>query len=248
MLRGLYTSASGMLATQAQSDIVADNIANVRTPGYKEEQASNTSFPTMLLERIGGNTPTETTPIGGIGTGVVINRITRLNQLGPIQTTELDTDLALVSQGFFVVRTPDGDRYTRNGQFQVSQGYLQTADGHLVLGLDNEPIGPLGQDFKVNSDGMILDEDGTVGHQLQIVDLPQESLERAGQSLFSSNQQPQVVANVEIRQGAIESSNVDVSNQMVKMITVMRAYEANQKVIQTQDATLEKAVNEVGRI
>lgn len=249
MLRGLYAGASGMLAAQTQSEIIGDNVANIRTPGYKSEEASNKAFPSMLLERTSkvGEMP-ENMPIGGMGAGVVVDQITRMNIQGALQTTDLSTDFALTSNGYFTVETPNGERYTRNGHFQLnSEGMLQTVDGNAVLG-ENGPIGPLSKDFTVDTTGVIMDRGETIG-QLRIVEIPLEGLVREGQSLYVSNQPVQAISgNAGIQQGSIEGSNVDMSGQMVKMITVMRAYEANQKVIQTQDATLDKAVNEIGKI
>lgn len=252
LIRGLYTGASGMLAAQTQSDIIADNIANVSTPGYKEEDGTAKAFPDLLLERTGrsGGIP-EVAPIGSMGSGVVVDRVARMNVQGALQTTELPTDMALTSPGYFVVQTPNGERYTRNGHFTLNAaGLLQTADGYSVLG-EKGPIGPLSQKFTVGADGTVLDG-GQVIDRLRSVEIPENTLVREGQSLYSSNQPAQVQdagpGTVQIKQGVIEGSNVDVSGQMVKMISVMRAYEANQKVIQTQDSTLDKAVNEVGKI
>lgn len=249
MIRGLYTGASGMLAAQTQSEVIADNVANIHTPGYKGEEASNKAFPSMLLERTGSSGGIqERTLIGGIGAGVVVDRVARMNVQGVLQTTELSTDLALTSEGYFVVNTPNGERYTRNGHFQLNaEGILQTADGHPLLG-EKGPIGPLSKNFTVDREGTVRDQ-GQVIDRLRIVEIPEEALIREGQSLYASNQpvQPRL-GEIGIQQGFLEGSTVDVSDQMVKMITVMRAYEANQKVIQTQDATLEKAVNEIGKL
>jgi flagellar basal-body rod protein FlgF len=249
MIRGLYIGASGMLATQTQSEIVADNVANINTPGYKGQEASNKAFPSMLMERTSSTGGiSESTPIGNMGAGVVIDRITRMNLQGVLQTTEHSTDLALTTNGFFVVDTPNGERFTRNGHFMInSEGMLQTPEGFPVLG-ENGAIGPLTKNFTVDSQGIITDEGQTMG-QLRIVGIQEGALVREGQSLYASTEPVQsLTGNAGIQQGSLEGSNVDMSGQMVKMITVMRAYEANQKVIQTQDATLDKAVNEIGRI
>ncbi len=249
MIRGLYTAAAGMLVTQTEGDIVADNMANVRTPGYKEEAGSEAAFPTLLIERVtgrGGQAP-ETVPIGAMGTGVIVDRTNKTNIQGALETTGQATDLALSDPGYFVVQTPNGVRYTRDGQFQLSAGgTLQTADGYPVLG-QNGAIGPLSQHFTVDADGTVVDN-GRVVDRLQVVDIPANALQREGQSLYSTAQAPQAAATVQVHQGYIESSNVDVASQMVHMISVMRSYEANQKVIQTEDATLDKAVNEVGKV
>lgn len=249
MIRGLYTSASGMLAAQTESEIIADNVANVKTPGYKEEVGSATAFPSLLMERMGGSTgqTSETAPIGTMGTGVMVDRIIRLNSMGDMQDTGTNTDLALTTPGFFAVQTLDGERYTRNGRFQLnSLGQLQTQDGNLVLG-ENGPLGSLSPQFNVTADGTVIDEGKTVG-RLRIVTSPETTLQREGESLFASTQPPQVALGSQVKQGSYETSGVDVAGQMVKMVTVMRAYEANQKVIQTQDSMLEKAVNEVGKV
>lgn len=251
MIRGLYTSGSGMLAAQAQSDIIGDNIANIKTPGYKAEQGSAKVFPTELISRIGTseNGIDQSIPIGAISTGVIVDRVSKINIPGTVQTTGKATDLALETPGFFVVQTSDGIRYTRNGQFQLnSDGVLQTVDGNAVLG-ENGPIivsDTLKQQLNVAADGTVTDGGRVIDH-LQIMEIAETALKREGLSLYSANQ-ASAAAAIQIRQGAFEASNVDAASQMVQMISVMRAYEANQKVIQTQDATLEKAVNEVGKI
>lgn len=238
-----------MLAAQTQSEVIADNVANLRTPGYKTEESSNKAFPEMLMLRTSTeNEVPSNTVIGGMGAGVVVDQVTRLNVQGVIQTTDIPTDLALTSEAYFVVATPNGERYTRNGQFQLNaQGMLQTAEGYPVLG-EGGAIGPLSKDFQVDSNGVITDGVEFID-RLRTVQIPEEGLIREGQSLYGTNQPPQEFnGNVGIRQGSLEGSNVDLTGQMVKMISVMRAYEANQKVIQTHDSTLEKAVNEIGRI
>jgi len=252
VIRGLYTSATGMLASQSQSEIIADNIANLRTPGYQEQIGINTAFPALMIERMGGNQASSAaTSIGGMGTGVSVNSAVLTNVPGALQTTGVKTDLALTSLGYFVVQTPGGERYTRDGHFQLNaNGMLQTPDGNLVLG-QKGAVGPLSPDFSVSADGTIMDKGQTID-SLRVVQIPANNLQREGQSLYSSTQPVQAAAGgggaVQITQGAVVASNVNVSGQMVQMMTVMKAYEANQKVIQTEDGMLDKAVNEVGKI
>ena len=247
MIRGLYTSASGMLATQTQSEVIGDNVANVKTPGYKEQLASNTAFSSMLLERMEGNQASEAVPIGGLGTGFGVGRLSLSNIQGDLQSTGVKTDLALASPGYFAVQTPEGERYTRNGHFQLdANGMLQTPDGYALLG-EQGPIGPLSSEFSVRADGTVLDK-GQSLDRLRVVDIPTDALKREGQSLYSASQPIQVSTAAQVLQGSVETSNVDISGQMMQMMTVMKAYEANQKVAQIQDSMLEKAVNEVGKI
>lgn len=247
MIRGLYTAATGMLAAQTQSDIIGDNIANVKTPGYKEQLASNISFPLHMIERVEGNQVSNAVQIGALGTGVGVDRTAISNVQGAIQATDVKTDLALTSAGYFAVQTPGGERYTRDGHFQLNaNGMLQTPDGYALLGIKG-PIGPLSSDFIVKTDGTIMDKGQSVD-RLRVVNIPTGALQREGQSLYSASQPVQASGAVQILQGSVEASNVDVSGQMVQMITIMKAYEANQKVIQTEDSMLDKAANEVGKI
>ena len=247
MIRGLYTSASAMLAAQTQSEVIGDNVANVKTPGYKEQLASNISFPAMLIERMGGNTSPEPVQIGWLGTGVGVDRASLSNTQGALETTDLKTDLALTSPGYFVVQTPGGDRYTRNGHFQLdANGMLESPEGYALQG-EKGTIGPLSSEFVVKADGTVMDNGQRID-RLRVVNIPTDALKREGQSLYSVTQPVQVSTDAQVLQGSIEASNVDLSGQMIQMMTVMKAYEANQKVIQTQDEMLSKAVNEVGKI
>ncbi|AET70263.1 flagellar hook-basal body proteins [Desulfosporosinus orientis DSM 765] len=247
MIRGLYSSATGLLAAQTQSEVIGDNVVNLKTSGYKEESTSNISFPSMLVKRLGGNRPSEVAEMGEMGRGVGVDRLSISTIQGSLETTDIKTDLALTTPGYFVVQTPDGERYTRNGHFQLdSEGMLRTTDGYDLQG-ENGPIGPLSSEFSVSADGTIMDQGNRVD-RLRIVEVPVDSLQREGQSLYSTTEAVQESAGAQVQQGAVEASNVDLSGQMVKMMTVMKAYEANQKVIQTQDELLGKAVNEVGKI
>lgn len=246
MIRGLYTSGTGLLAAQTQSEVIGDNVVNLKTAGYKEQMASNISFPSMMIERLGGNQASERVEVGEMGRGVGVDRLSMSNVQGAPQTTDINTDLALTSPGYFVVQTLAGERYTRNGHFQLdADGMLRTVDGYDLQG-EAGPIGPLSSEFSVSADGTIMDQGRRVD-QIRVVEVPTDALQREGQSLFSANQPVQAVAGT-VRQGAVEASNVDLSGQMVQMMTVMKAYEANQKIIQTQDEMLGKAVNEVGKI
>jgi len=247
VIRGLYTSATGMLAAQTQSEVIGDNVTNMKTPGYKEQLASNISFPSKLIQRMGGNQASEVMQIGGMGTGVGVDGISLSNVQGALQTTDVKTDLALTSPGYFVVQTPRGERYTRNGHFQLdANGMLQSLDGYALLG-EKGTIGPISSEFSVKADGTVMDK-GLSLDRLRVVDIPSDTLIREGQSLYSASRPVQASTAAQVLQGSIEASNVNISGQMVQMMTVMKAYEANQKVIQTEDGMLEKAVNEVGKI
>jgi len=251
MIRGLYTSTAGMLVNQKRSETIGENLDNLHTPGYREKHDLVEAFPQMLISRVGKSQgKPEAQVIGTIGTGATAEETAVKVAPGLIRETNLNTDVALASTGFFVVETVEGERYTRNGRFQLDpNGYLRTEEGHLVLGEDG-PIGPLSADFRVEIDGTVVDQGQVVG-RLRVVDIPGTALVREGKtSLYNATVEPVEVAqeDVRIRQGALEESNVDLNALMVDMITVARAYEANQRIVQANDETLQKAVNDIGRV
>ncbi|WP_138495809.1 flagellar hook-basal body protein [Paenibacillus pinistramenti] len=163
-------------------------------------------------------------------------------------------------QAFFTVRDGDGNvKYTRDGEFHVdAAGRLLTAEGYEVLGTDNNPVTVTGavDQLKVDEQGRIVNPDGTQGAQLLISVANQPNqLVRDGEGVFEAPDaaaagiNPMAAgAQVEIRQGSLESSNVDSTKAMVDLMAAQRAYEANQQVIQYYDKSLDKAVNDIGRV
>ena len=211
--------------------------------------------------------------IGRLGTGVELNELfTSFTQGAPRETTN-DFDFMLDGSGFFSVATPYGERYTRNGSFILGkEGYLLTKEGFPVLG-ENGPISIKANNFKIDPEGRIWinaayqdDPDLMVGREanlweepilldiLKIVEFELDRyLEKQGSSLYreSFTSGPAYIMNEENRpkvlQGFLEASNVDPVFEMVQMIEVNRAYEANQKVIQTEEAMLGTLINQVAK-
>ena len=255
MIRGLYTAGAGMMAQMARQDAVANNMANVNTSGYKKQIAVTRAFPDMIISRLGEtekNSRNELEPaavekIGGLGTGVAIDKIYSDFSRGNITKTDNNTDMAINSNGYFAVQTPQGERYTRNGQFKInSEGVLTTNQGYPVLDNSNQPISIEG-DFIVDEMGNIS-VNGEVLAQLKIVsfDNPQY-LEREGDNLLNGQQ----AVNLErpgLLQGYIEASNVNAVKEMVELINVVRAYESMQKVVQSEDEVTQAAIDQVGSV
>ena len=138
MIRGWYTAVSGMRAQQWRLDAVGNNLANVNTDGYKREQAAFKAFPELLLRRMKDDGvylhpfgSADAAPIiGRLGTGVELNELYVDFEQGALKETESDFDVALDGKGFFAVSTPWGERYTRNGSFQLGkEGFLETKEG-----------------------------------------------------------------------------------------------------------------------
>jgi flagellar basal-body rod protein FlgF len=264
MLRGIYSAASGMLANQTKMDVIAQNLANVNTPGYKRETTISQSFQSLLVERINDrpepgqvdNTPTFVGPMG-LGT-FIANTATRLTA-GPLQATGNPLDVAIRGDGFFVVQTANGLRYTRQGNFQQSaDGRLVTVDGLPVLLQDGTPAQAApGEVLSIGRSGEVKAGDRVLG-QLQIAastQLGPVTKEGAGLWRVADGGETAMVvgdgeagAGYQLEVGFIEQSNVNPITEMVEMIATMRAYEAAQRTIQTQDETLRRAVNDVGRI
>lgn len=256
MLRGLYTAASGMILNNQQSDSIQKNIENMRNPGYRQESERVTSFPRLLVNRVSTTNSkpqtVESINLGIMGTGVYADRKRYSGEPGLLRETKSKTDLALNSEGYFVIGTLQGERYTRNGHFQLDPaGMLRTAGGNMVLG-EKGTIGPLPDDFMIHPDGTIEDRNSQeIIDRLRIVNIPAEAIQRDGlTSLYYATEEPTEASREDLRlqQGYIEESNVDLSAQLVKMIQVSRAYAANQKVIQMNDNLLQKAVNEIGKV
>jgi flagellar basal-body rod protein FlgG len=227
MERGLYIAASGMMAEQVRQDLIAHDLANASTSGYKPDRVASKSFGEMLLSDTANGTA-----VGSLGLGTQIDRQVTDMSAGPLRDTGEPLDFAVEGDGFFAVRTSGGVRYTRDGQFAASaRGTLVTAAGDDVLGPDGAPI-------RIGTDGKVAA--GDVG----VVSLP--DARREGDNLFTGTAGGTAAGTV--RAGALEGSGVDPVTTMVEMMSSLRAFESGQRVITTIDSTLQKAANQVGSI
>jgi flagellar basal-body rod protein FlgF len=225
MERGLYIAASGMLAEQIRQDQIANDLANASTSGYKADRTSQHTFGDLLLD----NSVTGA-QVGSQSTAVQVDRIQTDFTPKPSRDTGEPLDFAVVGEGFFSIRTSQGTRYTRNGEFRAdANGQLVTAEGNAVLGRNGQPV-------RVGADGRVDPR------ALGVVNLTNPRKE--GDNLISGT--PAGNSTSEVRAGALEGSGADASRSMVDMISSLRAFEAGQKVIQTIDETLGKAATQVG--
>ncbi|GED32754.1 flagellar hook-basal body protein [Brevibacillus centrosporus] len=320
MIRGLYTSASGMLALQNRQESLANNLANVNTPGFKQDMGVMRAFPEQLISRIRDqegpdiagypNLDGQAAVIGRLNSGVYMSEALPLFKQGDITETRNPFDVALLDnlqpdqdgnerRLFYSVAKledaaqpaqPEDVRYTRNGNWNVnSDGYLVTADGYYVLDNDrqairvNDPVTGLnvGQGLKISRLGELQYEDPvtkdlvTMPNNLRLglsVVTDPLKLVREGTNIFryegegqiealdeaEANDQaaiaagqytvPTVAGRYGTQQGWIERANVDPMQTVTSMMSALRAYEANQRVITTIDGTMEKAANEIGRV
>lgn len=269
MIRGWYTGASGMLAQQNRLDVIANNLANVDTTSFKRDVAVSKNFSELLLRRMNDDGvlknpfgSQDIAPIvGKLGLGVETNEIFTQFEQGSLKQTDTPSDLAIEGKGFFCVETPSGEQYTRNGNFMVGvEGYLMTKEGYPVMG-ENGRIFLQDMEFTVRQDGDIYarpmadpEADAEFLDRLKLVEFENERfLNKKGSSFYLDNELSGPAISAEgpsrgtVVQGYIEASNVNVVNEMVRMIDVNRAYEANQKTVQAQDAMMSKLWNEVAR-
>lgn len=249
MIRGLYTSASGMLAEMVRNDVTANNLANINTTGYKKDTALFKSFPEILVQRVNDQKQTDVNPrpaIGTMGTGTIVDEVITSHEQGQLRESSNPFDLAIAGEGYFEVQNPNGTFLTRNGSFTVdSQGYLVTTQGDYVMGQAGRIQIGNSNNVAVDSAGNVKVDDNRVGTIRLVAVANKAALTKVGDSLFTGGQA--TGGNVgQIKQKFIEASNVNPIVEMVNMITISRAYEANQKVITAHDTTLAQ-VMEVGQ-
>jgi len=217
----------------------------------------------------------DTTPIvGKLGTGVEQNEVYTVFTQGALKETGNSFDLALEGKGFFSVDTPEGERYTRNGTFLInSDGYLVTKEGGYVLG-ENGTVKLKKNNFVVDQDGKIYQNANFTGDdhrlvsleenqwenmelvdRLKVVDFKRERyLKKMGNSYWNSTQESGKAEVIpennrpKVRQGFLEGANVNPVTEMVKMIEVNRSYEANQKLIQSEDTLLGRLINDAVKV
>jgi len=240
MIEGIYqVSAAGMSPRTQKLDIIANNLANVNTSGFKADRV-------FLL----GLTATDPSAESSDTLDMMISTITEFRP-GALYETGNDLDVALEGDGFFAVETVDGTAYTRNGTFRLdAEGWLVNSDGMPVLGWGG-PIEVTGNQVMIRENGDVLVDEEIVD-ALMVTDFPRPyRLKKLGSSLFVPVDPLETgvsAENVRVLQGVLEGSNVRPVEEMVDMMTVYRAYEASQKTIKYQDETLSKAVNEVGNV
>lgn len=250
MVKGLYTAYTGLLNQQKRLDVVSNNLANSTTVGYKKEGTTSQSFDAMMAVKVRDSTVGYLNQnIGNVNLGVKIGETYRDYTQGSFRATEKTYDFALAGDGFFSIAFTNkaGEEsilYSRDGSFQITKdGYLVTKDGDFVLG-ENGPI-------QVPTDAVIAVEptgeiyvDGILIDRFALVDFEDYNyLEMYGENMYRAvDGAVQTEASAQVTQGHLEMSNVNVVSEMVQMITISRAFESSQKVVNTIDQTLEKAV------
>lgn len=261
-MRALWTAATGMKAQQFNIDTISNNLANVNTTSYKVKRAEFKDLFYANIKRSNINDEGGRPVNLEVGHGVMPVATKSDFRTGSFIETQSDFDFAIDGSGFFVIEDSSGElRYTRDGSFKLSidgdEAALVTSDGFYVLSEDDDLIilEPGLKDIVVDEMGYIyaMDEDGEtveMGRFMLVDFMNPQGLQSEGRNLYSettASGEPMFLEDEEmdsrITQGYLESSNVQVVDEMVKMITAQRAYEINSKTINTSDEMMQMANN-----
>lgn len=244
MNSGLYAALSGNLAAMRRLDVISNNLANANTAGFKGDR--------LQFESVLASSKSQSQAAASPNDSPVFSSEIFFTDYspGPLKQTGNTLDVALDGDGFFVVNTPQGRAYTRQGNFRMdSAGRLVTSEGYEVQG--GGPITINGGRVDIDAKGAIL-VDGTPAGTLDIVDFQKPyALQKLGEGLFipaNPQETPVNVTTTTVQQGTLEGSNVNVVAEMVRMIETTRYFESCQKVVRSYDDITGKAANDLGRI
>jgi flagellar basal-body rod protein FlgF len=224
---GLDIAATGMVAQQARQEQLANDLSNASTPGFKPEETPLHSFGAILLANTEGGEA-----VGSVNEGVALGKAYTNKLGGTLQETGEPLDFAIVGNGYFAVKTANGTRYTRDGQFTVSsKGVLTDANGDPVLS-------GKGAQIKVSASGTVP------ASALGIFEVP--GAVKQGENLYTGKVAGKPTGTV--KQGSLEGSGVDAAKTMIEMITSLRSFQSGQQAIQAISQTLQQAASQVGSL
>lgn len=251
MIRGLYTAVSGMVTLEAKQAAITSNLANINTNAYKSEEVMIKSFDEVMFQNK-DNKNNRKNSIGEISLGASIDGTYERNKQGIFNVTDNTTDFAIDGEGYFVVNRNGENFYTRDGKFRVTvNGYLVNSSGDSVMGRNIstgniEPIFVGSDNFIMNSNNELSINGQKPLYKLQTAKLSAD-VSKHGQGLYKAGE-VDFDSRVYVAQGSLEQSNVNLVDEMANMLSTMRAFETNQKVVQTMDETLGKAASEIGAV
>lgn len=229
MVKGILTSAGAMRPALAMHAVLANNLANANTAGFRQDRVAFQQIAGSLqvknLETMMASAPEMTTHLDSTA--------------GAYEVTERPLDVAIQGDGFFVVQSPDGERLTRGGQFRLAEdGSLITAQGFPVQSEGGALTLPTDQPITINTAGEIQSGETTVG-RLRIVGVTEgQALEHVGGGLMKADGELTAATEARVLQGVLEGANVEAVQAMVDMIALLRHFEMNQKALQAQDESL----------
>jgi len=256
-LRGLYNAAGSMLVRQVCLENISNNLSNLNTPGYKRGEVVKRTFPEILLYRTQRTAPGQAIlsgPIGIAAENIAVEETVAVHEPGALLSTGRQLDVALQGPGFFVLDTPEGPRYTRDGRFHLSaDGVLVNSGGYPLLG-QGGAIQLQGSSPAIDGEGNIYDGDELVDTLQLAVFEPEDVLWKDRYNMYGAPEGAAVVAGAgaagetEVFQGYLEESNADLARQMTDLVKVRRSYEASQRLAQVYDRLLSRAANDLGTL
>jgi len=258
MRESMYSALFGAMSNEHRLDVIANNLANVSTNGYKKDSYSfQDTFQRFAHDYLVDPKPfvrdKDIWPKPYVQARVRLGGQYSDMSQGSMQVTGNSLDLALVGEGFFKVRTPKGDFLTRNGSFQLSsEGNLVTEQGYEVLSGGSAINLPRDNTVQIDSKGVITVD----GNQISTIDLVNvsdpKSVEKVGKNMYQirkgSNATEIAPENLQVQQGYLEKSNVEIVGEMVNMMEAQRAFEINQKLMTTTDSMESLVINKVGSV
>lgn len=237
MENAAYVGLSRQAALRSEMNIIANNLANVNTPGYRGEKMVFNEF----LER--------TTPGDRLSFVEDVGLARDLRE-GPINTTGNPMDVAINGLGFFAVDTPQGARYTRAGRFELNQqNQLVTADGHTLQGVGGGAITipPEGGEISIAGDGTISNDNGVLG-RIRVVGFDDErQMKRGAGGLYSTDQEPVDRPDANVMQGALEGSNVEAIMEISRMMEVLRQHQSVARFLQDDHDRQQRVIRTLGQ-
>lgn len=251
MFKGFYNLTSGMLTQQRNLDVVANNITNFSTAGYKGETYTSSTFDEVMYSRVGNKAKEGAAELGTVSYIRATDQIYTDYTQGSLEATGLPLDFAIDGDGFFAVQGANGQiAYTRMGNFSLDEeGYLALADYGRVLDNEGNAI-QLGTDKVVGDDRgyLFTEEGGWILGQVGVYSFEDNgALERNDQGLFTGNG-AQANADVILHWGYTERSNVSMVDQMTEMLSAQRALQSAAQLTKMYDEIMGKAANDVGRL
>ena len=249
MIQGLYAAATGLMAVEQRQSVVANNIANAATAGFKRQESVDRGFNTILLNSM--RSPFWMNRIEGPGGGLQINETYTDLTGGPVVRNEDPLSVAVQGPGYIAVETEKGERFTRNGSLAVdATGQLRTSDGDAVLRQGGATIVAPQGPVQIQDDGSVLANGQVVG-QIRVVEFDNpHMLTREGHNLYRASEEAMAASKDAVETTlvpeSVELSNVQIPREMVEMISGVRNYEANQRVITTVDDTISRLIEQVG--
>lgn len=251
MLRSIETINRNMNVLNKKLENTGANMSNANTPGYKFQNIIQSTLEGReMINYSGGPNIDQRQELGNFVFGNQIDYVYKNFEQGILNKTDKTTDFGIVGNGFFTIEMDEGLGFTRNGNFKINnENQLVTMEGYPVLGVS--PLGEMSYitiedpNFQMDHQGNIFNHD----IKLFIVDFDDyQGLDTIGDTIFLSNEGNYNPIEGEVSQGYLELSNVKVTDELVKMIEISREFESNQKILNSMDETLRRAVNEIGKV